>query len=340
MIDENAFEYCDNLQNVYFRGSEEQWNQITIAAYNEPLSNATVHFAEISAPSVDENAKFASTGLSLGTFIGLENAIMKKALNGGVYDEVYFLYTNAAGETVRGELVEYKTYFVAAVPVNAKQMADVYEITPYYVVDGKTYCGVTKTASVMEEAMKKVNDTNTDDKTENTRKLCIAMLNYGAEAQKNFQYNLDNLANSQLTAEQQVLPAFDSLNLVNTNNIPTTPIKIPRSGLSLGDVVYMEFLVSQKKVDASGVITYKIGEEAAVEVPVSELEILSTYYVISIPIKAKYVRTDIVISFETVSGAYEMTCSVASFAASYAGEPQENLVASLIAYGDAADVLF
>ncbi len=39
-----AFENCDNLIDVYYRGSEEEWNNISIDSDNECLTNATIHY--------------------------------------------------------------------------------------------------------------------------------------------------------------------------------------------------------------------------------------------------------------------------------------------------------
>ena len=43
-IESNAFEYCESLTDVYFYGTEEEWNNIYIGENNEPLRNATIHF--------------------------------------------------------------------------------------------------------------------------------------------------------------------------------------------------------------------------------------------------------------------------------------------------------
>lgn len=45
-IEENAFAGCLLLDDVYFDGTESQWNQIVIANGNDPLLNATIHFAD------------------------------------------------------------------------------------------------------------------------------------------------------------------------------------------------------------------------------------------------------------------------------------------------------
>ena len=43
-IGDGAFYECTSLTDVYYNGTEEQWNQISIANYNAPLVNATIHF--------------------------------------------------------------------------------------------------------------------------------------------------------------------------------------------------------------------------------------------------------------------------------------------------------
>ncbi len=37
MIDENAFGDCINLENIYYTGTEEEWNEIAIMERNDPL---------------------------------------------------------------------------------------------------------------------------------------------------------------------------------------------------------------------------------------------------------------------------------------------------------------
>ena len=43
-IDNDAFKYCNNLADVYYTGTQEQWDQITIGEGNEDLDGATIHF--------------------------------------------------------------------------------------------------------------------------------------------------------------------------------------------------------------------------------------------------------------------------------------------------------
>ena len=43
-IESGAFEYCRFLSDVYFEGSEAEWNAITIQSRNDELVNATIHY--------------------------------------------------------------------------------------------------------------------------------------------------------------------------------------------------------------------------------------------------------------------------------------------------------
>lgn len=43
-IDENAFYDCANLTDIYYAGTEEQWQAITIADGNTSLENAAIHY--------------------------------------------------------------------------------------------------------------------------------------------------------------------------------------------------------------------------------------------------------------------------------------------------------
>ncbi len=44
VIEDDAFNYCFSLKNVYYSGTEEEWNAIAIGINNDYLLNATIHF--------------------------------------------------------------------------------------------------------------------------------------------------------------------------------------------------------------------------------------------------------------------------------------------------------
>ena len=43
-IDYSAFDYCYNLSNIYYLGTEQEWNDIEIKPNNNYLLNATIHY--------------------------------------------------------------------------------------------------------------------------------------------------------------------------------------------------------------------------------------------------------------------------------------------------------
>ena len=43
-IGESAFYWCTKLKNVYYKGTQSQWNAISIGNVNTYLTNATIHY--------------------------------------------------------------------------------------------------------------------------------------------------------------------------------------------------------------------------------------------------------------------------------------------------------
>ena len=51
-----AFHGCNSISNVYYCGTEEQWNQLSIEPLNESLTSATIHFS--GAPEIPDDCFF------------------------------------------------------------------------------------------------------------------------------------------------------------------------------------------------------------------------------------------------------------------------------------------
>lgn len=54
-IENSAFSYCDNLTSVYYKGSENEWNQMSIDANNIPLTDATRYYYSATKPAASGN---------------------------------------------------------------------------------------------------------------------------------------------------------------------------------------------------------------------------------------------------------------------------------------------
>ena len=64
-IARRAFNNCSSLTDVYFDGTEEEWNEISIASGNDAIENATMHF---NAPEVE---------IFTVTFVDYDGAVLK-----------------------------------------------------------------------------------------------------------------------------------------------------------------------------------------------------------------------------------------------------------------------
>jgi hypothetical protein len=72
LIDVGAFDDCYNLTDVYYGSTESDWAAIAIGRYNEPLTNATIHFSELKLTvafdlNTPSKAQFAAIANVTGT---------------------------------------------------------------------------------------------------------------------------------------------------------------------------------------------------------------------------------------------------------------------------------
>ncbi len=71
-IGDSAFSQCSKLKDVYYYGSEESWNAISIGSGNDNLKNAEIHFLECEHKNTTEYEKEDATctenGYTAGTY--------------------------------------------------------------------------------------------------------------------------------------------------------------------------------------------------------------------------------------------------------------------------------
>ena len=94
IIDNGVFNHCTSLTDVYYTGTEEQWQKISIGSNNEPLMNATIHYhvhtpgewqTELE-PTVENEGKKVKRCTVCGEITDTE-IIPKKALSKVIDDE-------------------------------------------------------------------------------------------------------------------------------------------------------------------------------------------------------------------------------------------------------------
>lgn len=81
-IGDEVFPYSENLQEVYYLGSEEEWNEIAIGKDNAPLTSATVHYNSADVPqATDAPPEIAVQPADVTLSAGKEATFTVKAKN-------------------------------------------------------------------------------------------------------------------------------------------------------------------------------------------------------------------------------------------------------------------
>ncbi|MBQ6479995.1 MAG: leucine-rich repeat protein, partial [Anaerolineaceae bacterium] len=90
-----AFSGCSRLQDIYYSGTQTQWNKVAIGSNNDPLRNAAKHFRHIVSITTAENGS-VSASASVALY-GDSVSITANPAFGYVLDEIRISFTNAAG---------------------------------------------------------------------------------------------------------------------------------------------------------------------------------------------------------------------------------------------------
>ena len=169
--------------------------------------------------------------------------------------------------------------------IAAKELGDDLYATLYLTKDGESYENTVDIYNLKQYAYNRL-DKSTDAVF---KTLLVDLLNYGSQAQLYFNYNTANLANADLTAEQQAYGTAEMPELKSVENIITTP---DASAFYYGKTIvmgsyvelryYMQFGAGKNEAPADTVklvLTYtKInGETVSVTIPASEFDYNSGY---------------------------------------------------------------
>ena len=165
-------------------------------------SKPTVTYTELyETPAVsDFGVTVGGNDLGLNIYVSVIGASENTTVGLLYWTAAQEKYDPATGtEMGEGREVDGKTVFTYNKLV-AKQMADVLYVMPYSAEEGreKVYYGTVQAVSIAKYAETAL---AAEDITAEMRTFLIDMVNYGAEAQKYFSYNTDNLANAFLSKE-------------------------------------------------------------------------------------------------------------------------------------------
>ena len=235
---ETLAENEDGTMEIEVVAGEEYGFFVVVATADNTASEFSIqaNFEETpTGPEVDESLVFYNKAMLLGADIrGIFQVRKMKATSpyesfkvivekNGVESELELVATS--------DKTNYTTYGYA-LTVPAKEMADVVNARIVGITaDGTYYVSNPDTWSIKEGAVALMDTyaSKTDEASVNKMKLCANMLNYGAEAQKKFNYNLDNLATNGLKEEYAALiitttPAMETIAKTDDTGA-TVPLK-------------------------------------------------------------------------------------------------------------------
>ena len=182
----------------------------------------------------------------------------------------YIFFEDWKTTTINGELYHYVTFTGIA----AKEMTDKLYVT-IYSPDGVAASTVWED-SVQAQAMRNLAKSGV---SELSRTMVVDMLNYGAAAQKKFEYRVPYLANGLLTDEQKAY-ATETVSYVDTSKRNDNY----RANVYL--VSNIQFMMAFANIDptmnAEVTFTDHYGKEHLITIPGSEFEKNGNYYVFTI----------------------------------------------------------
>ena len=182
----------------------QQGNELCWMAYADPVITYTTMN---DTPMVSESSVSIGEDLTLNLYVNLIPAITRQNAKAGLlyWTEAQETYDPATGTALTADSVNGVLTRFRYENLSAKQMGDILYVMPYATVAGEDpiYGAVTgiSVRQYVENARGKV-DAETDA-------FLVALLNYGAEAQKYFNYNRDNLANDFFTDAEKTIAVSD-----------------------------------------------------------------------------------------------------------------------------------
>lgn len=337
-------------------------NDKTVEAAKTMLRKA-ITTPEEPTPDTPEELKIKSASLSLSSDISINFYVADETLEG--WDAPYMVFTKAKYDAA-GNITGYETETVSSYTekdgcrvytfrgVTSMEMSSAVTATLYATKNGVLSSSETVSYSVLTYATNQLNK-STDTKLHT---LLVDLLNYGTAAQTYWHYNTANLANANLTAEQQMLatqttPTPESCKALTKHDGATVHFK--SASLSLKEKVTINYYLDLTDYngavnDLQVVISYTDadGSLKTATVDGSALSYRNGSYVASFSalnaIQMRTVCTAEVYSKTTARRVSDtVTYSIESYAASKSNDADAllvELVNAMMKYGDAANAFF
>ena len=193
-------------------------------------------------PLKDPSFKFAGASISLQHNIAVNYKVDKALFTTGGFTDPYVVFEmNGVKTTVDTYTVNGNRYVFSFLNIAPNQMNDTISATLYATKDGMLYGSQTRQYSVAEYCYSML-ELYPGDTYAKLRTLLVDLLNYGAASQVYTGYEMDNLVNSRLTAQQKQWATTEEPVLNSVLNTSYEPVENPKAtwrgaGLKLTDAV-------------------------------------------------------------------------------------------------------
>ena len=264
VIGENAFYHCQKVKDIYCKANPDtlEWSDSSYGFLDGKatlchvpdnyLATYQSKFGSMNLTFVGEHVDMTLGELLYGYSVCLDGDIGVKfymrfndyaSLSSGA--KMVFTISSIDGSDTRTQTVYVKPqsnsslacadydngYYVFKCTLKAKEMTSLIKAQ---IVDGSTK-GTEYTYSVQEYADYMLSHSATYAQAQD---LVKAMLNYGASAQKYFNYNTSNYANSILPSSEQNLPTIDYTTLVfDASDLDAGNVHLARVSLSVKSTI-------------------------------------------------------------------------------------------------------
>ncbi len=305
---------------------------------------------ECSYTVTDAELTFKNTAINAQSYIGAQFIVNTSAA--AKYDSVYIVAVNGENEIVLSENIG-GSYYVYQMALAAKQMTDVYDVTIYGVKDDQTYKGATMSEWTLKkmivEMLDKKNVDGNSETDQKQSKVLANLLNYGAEAQKAFSYNTDNLATDGLAEEHAAL-IETSVELANTGSVSENGLSgatLYKGAMDLQSIVTLQMIFKLPSNDPSAYRAEFVCNGETHTIQGSEFTSGGNYWVaIYDKLAARDVRTLVEVTVydnatnEAISETYSQSIESIGYGMVQNGSKYTAVLNALMAYGDAANALF
>lgn len=137
-ISDYAFLGCGSLTNVYYNGTEDDWNNITIGSYNTELTDATRHYFWYVTLMDKDGAKISKNMQDINTLVDTSGITVPDGYTMVLYKDSELTEIYDASAPVTENLTLYVDFTLEGTKTTISEDKKSFTITPIDIENGKT----------------------------------------------------------------------------------------------------------------------------------------------------------------------------------------------------------